>query len=199
MQPYDRIADQWVGHRPSLREEELALFDRLLEGLTAGAAVLDLGCGAGRPITELLVARGFQVTGIDHSAAMLAKAQQFVPGVSWRQAELDEPASGPFAAAVCWDAVFHLERKRHGVVFREVWQSLHVGGRFLFTTGGSAQQPFTNTMFGHTFSYDAPAPDESLALVRAAGFRLLADVMLDLPKGGREKGRLAFLVEKPAM
>ncbi len=196
--PYDRIADQWVEYRPPLRPEELALFDRLLAGVPLGAAVLDLGCGTGRPIAELLDGRGLQVTGIDHSAAMLAKARQSVPGVTWRQAELDAPLSGPFAAAVCWDAVFHLARARHAAVFREVWRGLSPGGRFLFTTGGSAQPPFTDTMFGHEFFYDAPSPDETLALVWGAGFRLLADVMLDPPNGGREKGRLAILVEKPA-
>ena len=199
MQPYDRIAEQWPKYRPVFQPDEQILFDRLLESLPKGAAVLDLGCGNGRPIAELLVERGFQVTGIDHSAAMLAKARHLVPDVTWRQAELDAPLSGCFAAVVCWDAVFHLARARHKVIFREVWQGLSPGGRFLFTTGGSAQPPFTDTMSGHEFFYDAPAPGESLALVREAGFRLLAEVMLDRPNGGREKGRLAILSEKPTV
>jgi len=198
MQPYDRIAGQWVRFRPALRAEELALFDRWLDGLPTGAAVLDLGCGTGRPIAELLDKRGFGVTGIDHSTAMLDQARQAVPGANWCQAELDAPLAQPFAAAVCWDAIFHLERARHAVVFREVWRGLSPGGRFLFTTGGSAQPPFTDTMFGQEFFYDAPAPAETLALVQAAGFAVLTDVMLELPRGGREKGRMAVLAEKPA-
>jgi len=138
------------------------------------------------------------VTGIDHSEAMLAKGREFVPAATWKRAQLDAPLDDCFDAAVCWDAIFHLERKRHATVFREVWSSLSPGGRFLFTTGGSAQPPFTDTMFGHEFFYDAPSPAETVALVQAAGFRLLADVMLELPRGGREKGRLAILAEKPA-
>lgn len=198
MQPYDRIAEQWVKHRVALRAEELALFDRLLAGLPAGAAVLDLGGGTGRPIAELLVARGYRVTGTDHSAAMLDLARQLVPGASWIQAELDAPLVHNFAAAVCWDAIFHLERKRHAAVFREVWRALSPGGRFLFTTGGSAQPPFADTMFGQEFFYDAPAPAETLVMVQAVGFKLLADVMLEPPRGGREKGRMAVFAEKPA-
>jgi SAM-dependent methyltransferase len=174
------------------------LFDRLLEGLPTGAAVLDLGCGTGRPIAGLLVARGMRVTGIDHAAAMLAEARQAVQGANWCQAELDAPLAQTFAAAVCWDAIFHLERARHATVFREVWRALSPGGRFLFTTGGSAQPPFTDTMFGQEFFDDAPAPAETLALVQAAGFGLLGDVMLEPPRGGREKGRMAVLAEKPA-
>lgn len=197
MQPYDGIAEQWVKQRPALRAEELALIDRLVDGLPAGAAVLDLGCGTGRPIAELLVERGFGVTGIDHATAMLDQARQAVPGVNWCRAELDAPLVQTYAAVVCWDAIFHLERARHAVVFREVWRGLSPGGRFLFTTGGSAQPPFTDTMFGQEFFYDAPTPAETLALVQAAGFGLLADVMLELPRGGREKGRIAVLAEKP--
>lgn len=194
--PYDRIADRWVQFRPPLRTEEAGLIDRLLAGLSAGAAVLDLGCGTGRPIAELLVARGCRVTGVDHSAAMLAKARAFVPGARLRQAELDAPLGETFAAAVCWDAIFHLARARHAAVFAEVARCLPPGGGFLFTTGGSANAPFTDTMFGQEFDYDAPAPAESVALVQAAGFRVREEVMLDPPRGGREKGRLAILAEK---
>lgn len=200
MQPYDRIAEEWLKYRPAvLRTDELALVDQLLENLQSGSAVLDLGCGTGRPIAELLVARGFHVTGIDHSSAMLAKAREFVPGATLRQAELDAPLPDRFDAVVCWDAVFHLARARHEIVFREVWRALQPGGRFLFTTGGSANEPFTDMMFGHEFSYDAPSPAETLAMVHAVGFQLLTEVMLDPPQGGREKGRLAVVVEKLVM
>jgi SAM-dependent methyltransferase len=39
-----------------------------------GASILELGCGTGR-VTRQLVARGFQVTAVDESAAMLAQVR----------------------------------------------------------------------------------------------------------------------------
>lgn len=196
--PYDRIVDAWVQHRPPLRPDETALFERWLENVPAGAPVLDLGCGTGRPIAERLASRGFRVTGVDHSAAMLDRARGFVPGAVFRRAELDAPLGATFAAVVCWDAVFHLTRARHPRVFCEVHGALIAGGRFLLTTGGSANPPFTDTMFGQLFAYDALPPEETRAALRRIGFTLLDEVMLEPPLGGREKGRLAILAEKRA-
>lgn len=47
------------------------------------ARVLDLGCGAGRT-TAVLHARGYQVTGIDLSEALLAEARRLTPGIDVR-------------------------------------------------------------------------------------------------------------------
>ncbi|MCW5549517.1 MAG: class I SAM-dependent methyltransferase [Opitutaceae bacterium] len=196
-QPYDRIAGQWAAMRVALRAQDRPLLERLLEGLPPGAEVLDLGCGTGRPNAEYIVARGYRVTGVDQSAAMLAKAREFLPGCDWIQAELDAvELSRGFSAVLCWDALFHLERARHGAVLTLAWRTLPPGGRLLFSTGGSAHPPFRDTMWGHEFFYDAHPPAEMVALTDATGFRVLAAEMVDPPTGGRDKGKLAILAEK---
>jgi len=196
-QPYDRIAENWAAMRVSLREQDRPLLDRMIEGLPPGAEVLDLGCGTGRPNAEYLVAQGYRVTGVDQSAAMLAKARQLLPGCVWMQTELDAvELSRVFSAVLCWDALFHLERIRHQRVLTLAWQVLPPGGRLLFSTGASAHPPFTDTMWGHEFFYDAHAPDEIIALTVRTGFRILATEMVDPPTGGRDKGKLAILAEK---
>ncbi len=55
----------------------------------APTTVLDLGCGAGN-VTRLLAERWPQarVTGIDNSAAMLARARQEAPDIGWEEADL---------------------------------------------------------------------------------------------------------------
>src|SRR5438067_13724121 len=52
--------------------------------LESAARVVDLGCGPGNS-TALLRARwpGAQVTGVDNSDEMLARARQDDPGVEW--------------------------------------------------------------------------------------------------------------------
>lgn len=67
------------------------------------------------------------------------------------------------------------------------------GGRFALTVGGSAQPAFTDTMLGRTFFYDSHPPDAATALLVAAGFAVVHAEFLNLPTGGRDKGRYAIV------
>lgn len=87
--PWQRAADaEWFAawfdsahyhrlyaHRDTIEAAELV--DALVRRLAppAGASILDLGCGSGRHARRL-AAHGFAVTGLDLSAASLARAQQ---------------------------------------------------------------------------------------------------------------------------
>ena len=94
--------DDNVFTRNTLRE-----VDFLLEELhvPAGARILDVGCGTGRHSVEL-ARRGYRMTGLDLSAAMLAraKAKADTAGVrvDWVQANATQFSFDvPFDAAIC--------------------------------------------------------------------------------------------------
>lgn len=84
---YDRIAERYAASKAPLGAATEALLAALTDGLGAGAAVLDLGCGAGVPVTRWLAAR-FAVTGVDLSARQLALARAYVPGATFLQADM---------------------------------------------------------------------------------------------------------------
>lgn len=63
-------------------------FTPVLERLTAGASILDLGCGVGR-LANVLVARGHHVTAVDESPDMLAHVDARVTAVEARLEGLD--------------------------------------------------------------------------------------------------------------
>jgi cyclopropane fatty-acyl-phospholipid synthase-like methyltransferase len=44
--------------------------------MAPGGSILDLGCGMGEPIARYFIRVGYQVTGVDSSAAMIALCQQ---------------------------------------------------------------------------------------------------------------------------
>lgn len=99
-------------HAPAYMDNEftgntLREVDFLLEelALVPGAAILDVGCGTGRHAVEL-ARRGYAVTGLDLSAAMLAQAalaaQAAGVTVTWVQSDATRFSfDQPFDAVVC--------------------------------------------------------------------------------------------------
>lgn len=66
----------------------------------------------------------------------------------------------------------------------------------MLTVGGSAHPAFTDTMFGQAFFYDSNTPDESGQILARLGCRIVIGEFMNLPDGGRDKGRYAIVAEK---
>ncbi|MEM8603338.1 MAG: class I SAM-dependent methyltransferase, partial [Cyanobacteria bacterium P01_H01_bin.121] len=106
----------------------------LLPHLPAQAHILDLCCGTGQLIQPLLHA-GYQVTGLDGSEAMLNYARQNAPAATYR---LEDARN--FHSPDTFDAAFSTSASLNHVmsmadltqVFRNVYESLHESGLFLF-------------------------------------------------------------------
>lgn len=195
--PYDFIAEAWDHARTGFRPADQAFFQHFTDQLKPRSRILDLGCGTGLPITKLLVALGMNVTGVDRSRELLAKAKVHVPEATFILAEMEsyEP-DGNFDAAVIWDSLFHLPRALHQPVLERMFSTLHAGGTLVLTSGGSQNEPFVDKMFDVEFFYDAHSPETLKTLVQAIGFSILHETMLNIPDGNRDKGRLALILKK---
>ena len=84
---YERNAQRFDAERPKGLHERLWL-DRFLDGLPPGGKILDLGCGAGIPIAAYFIGKGFAVTGLDASAAMIRLAKNVMPDGDWREGDM---------------------------------------------------------------------------------------------------------------
>ena len=104
--------------------------------LASGSAVLDLGCGSGVPITEVLVEAGFAVYGVDASPAMIRAFQERFPQVEVECAVVEESTffDRTFDGAVAWGLIFLLPADVQAVVIAKVAEALKPGGRFLLTS-----------------------------------------------------------------
>lgn len=136
MAAYDEFA--WFYHRYWGREFHEAAFPILeriwMPRLSAGARILDVCCGTGY-LAALLAARGFRVTGIDESAAMLAYARESAPEGEFHVAGAAEfRLPGKFAAAACtFDSLNHLiGRAQLEAAFRCTAAALEPGAPFVF-------------------------------------------------------------------
>lgn len=194
---YNAIAPRWNEARHQLSADEARLLTMLTADLSAPATILDLGCGTGRPIATQFAAAGFRIIGVDQSEQMLNIARVHLPKHCWLLSTIESfTIDEPIAAAIAWDALFHIRREEHEAIFARVHGALRTGGRFAFTAGGSDHPAFTDTMFAHEFFYDSHPPADTLALIEHTGFHVLHHEYLNVPDGGRDKGRIAVVVEK---
>ena len=192
--PYDLIAKQWDATRSGFRPGEETFLEAFVELLPSGGRVLDLGCGTGRPNGVYLTRAGLTWHGIDASGELLARARAHVPRGTCELADLKHykiPAE--LDGVIAWDSLFHLERGEQSALFRRLAACLSPGAPFLFTSGGSPQEPFSDTMWNVEFHYDAHPPDQLPAELQGAGFEVIRSHLLEEPGGGRNKGRLAVL------
>jgi SAM-dependent methyltransferase len=105
-------------------------------GLTQGL-VVDLGCGSGIWARELHRA-GYEVLGIDISAAMIDLARKRVPEARFRKESFLKAKLPPCVAVTsigeCLNYLFdqHNSTKELGRLFRRVFDALHRGGVLVF-------------------------------------------------------------------
>lgn len=175
---YDLIAARylaWSGTNPS--QERMAALAHLLTLLPVeGADVLELGCGAGLPVTAAL-AQHHHVVGVDGSAAQIALARQHVPNARFIQQDmltLDLPPAS-FDAVAAFYSLIHIPRDELPILLGRVASWLRPGG-ILFATMGAGDLPGaveTDWLGAPMYwsHYDAPT---NRALVQAAGFALLS-------------------------
>jgi SAM-dependent methyltransferase len=134
---YDQVAERylaWSPGRPSgARHRVLELADGTIP---RGADVLELGCGAGVPMTATL-ARGRRVTGVDISATQIALARRNVPDGTFLQADyttLERPAASA-DAVVAFYSLTHVPRTELAPLLGRIRTWLRPGGTFLASFG----------------------------------------------------------------
>lgn len=194
---YNKIAQEWSAARSAFFGREREYIDAVLSAAPVGSTILDLGCGTGRPMAEYIVSQGRRVLGVNQSEAMLAIARQWLPSEQWvlSPMEVYEPGEG-YQGALLWDSLFHVRRTEHEPIVRKVVRGLPSRGRFMLTVGGSAHPEFTDFMYGQEFYYDSNTPEDTEQFLRQFACRLVIAEYMNMPDGGRNKGRYAIVAEK---
>ncbi len=108
--------------------------------LQPGAAVLDLGCGCGVPVTQELARRGHAVTGVDLSPVQIERARQLVPAADFLCADmtaLDFPPEH-FDAIVAFYSIIHIPLAEQPDLFATLARWLKPGGYLLTVVGHTA-------------------------------------------------------------
>ncbi len=148
--------------------------EMLSEYLKPNSEILDIGCGAGKPIDEYLVSKEHKVTGIDISEKQIELAKINVPKVTYLVGDMSEMnfPNNSFNAVVSFYAIFHIPREDHLDLFKKILKMLKPGGLFL-TTLGFDDWEGSEEFHGVTMHWSQYGKDKNLELIKQAGFEII--------------------------
>jgi SAM-dependent methyltransferase len=180
---YEAKAAEFDNARRSFAGEDRYLRE-IAARLPAGAAVLDLGCGTGRPIAAFFIDRGYALTGIDAAPAMIAICRSRFPKATWMVGDMRKVAlRKSFKAIVAWDSFFHLPPDDQRAMFPVFGAHCEPGALLLFTAGPDAGEP-VGDLFGSPLYHASLTPDEYRALLHDNGFAVVRYAPEDPDCGG---------------
>lgn len=173
---YERVAAEFLARRGSDASGGIGVrhVRAWARSLPANAAVLDLGCGSGLPLTKVLVDEGLQVHGIDASPTLVAAFRRQLPGVVVACESVEDSTffDRSFDAILSWGLWFLLPAATQLDLPRRVANALQPGGRLLFTAPQHAAT-WLDVMSGEeSRSLGAEAYRRSLS---AAGLSVLSE------------------------
>ncbi len=171
---YNKIAQDYQANRSVYdHRKELEEFVNLLP---KNAKVLDVGCGAGVPVTNFLVEAGFDVTGVDFSEGMLGLARKRVPKARFINKNMLKLGfkDNSFDGLTAFYSIIHVPRERHVSLFRSFHRILKPKGIMLICLG-SDEWEAVDEYYGTEMFWSYYGPERSLRLVKDAGFRIIYD------------------------
>jgi SAM-dependent methyltransferase len=195
---YDEIAERYREERLAKTGGPISRFLQVaLSTVRERCVALDLGCGAGEPVTAALAAGSRFVVGVDLSATQLALAHRRLPEAAFAQADMTEVAfrSGSFDAVLSFFSIIHVPRQRHAAVFVEIYDWLRPGGVFAGTLGfGDNPEERQPDWLGAPMYWSHFDAETNLGLVERAGFVLERSEVLE----NDEETFLGVIARKPA-
>jgi SAM-dependent methyltransferase len=151
LQFYRRNAEAYAGREITSRQVRL---NRFLLLLPPGAAILELGCGAGGDSAEML-GRGFDVSPTDGSPELAAEASRRlgrpVETLLFHDLDKVEAYDGVWANA----CLLHVPRPELKQVLALIWRALKPGGHF-YASFKAGEEEGRDTLNRY---YNYPSPD----------------------------------------
>lgn len=130
---YERLAAEYA----SLRSPTIGVtaVKRWTSKVRPGGLVLDLGCGNGIPLAQLLLDQGFKISAVDASPSMIRAFRARFPGVPAECCSVSESSffGRTFDGILAWGLVFLLSPAEQRAFFPRVSAALGDSGQLLFT------------------------------------------------------------------
>ncbi len=179
---YDRISLDYRADDFDYASSEYARFlPWLQDRLGRDARVLDLGCGCGVPVAEIL-AREHRVTGVDFSPVQIERARKRVPEAEFLCADMSalDFDVDSFDAIVSFYAIIHVPLEEQRELIRAFARWLRPGGTLLASVG-LGEWTGTGDFHGALMYWSHTGLARYGAWLNADGFELLREGLV--PEG----------------
>jgi cyclopropane fatty-acyl-phospholipid synthase-like methyltransferase len=171
---YDQVADRYLAERRQ-REAHPHLTE-LLARIGPGGRVLDVGCGAGVPISSRIGDKGHRVIGVDVSPRQIELARTNVPDGEFIVRDMLDLKQNEFEvdAVVSFYAIFHTPRESHAALLRVFASFLSAGGLLLVTMGAEDWEGGED-FFGAAMWWSHYGPKKNRQIIESSGFDVISD------------------------
>lgn len=161
---YDKVAGWWQQQMQG-SSYGLAQLQRAISYCHKKEKALDVGCGSGGRMINLLLKAGFSVMGIDVSAEMLKLARQNHPEVHFQKADIcDWQSDQTYDLILAWDSIFHLPLEKHAEVTGRLCGMLEENGILLYTFGDAMGEHLSRWQ-GDDFYYSSIGISKNLQVI----------------------------------
>src|SRR6476659_9468600 len=135
---YEGIALEFLARRGSGRSTGIGVNQvrKWARTLRPGAAVIDLGCGPGFPITEVLVAESLSTFGVDAAPSFVQAFERNLPNtpVVCEAVQDSRFFDRTFDGVLAWGLMFLLSPEDQGRLIQRIADILVPDGKLLFTS-----------------------------------------------------------------
>lgn len=174
---YERIAATYSAQRDQFKSKRF--LERFIGLVPAEGTILDIGCGAGKPVDEFLVEHGFAVHGLDLSERMIELARAKIPQALYEVRDMVELKTSEYCVdgIVSFYSIFHTPREQHQALFSWFASYLPKGGVMLVTMGAEEWEGTEDDFHGAEMYWSHYGADENIEMVESAGFSVLLNAI----------------------
>lgn len=173
---YEKLGLDYLKYRRGLKSD--AYIKMLLKHIPKNSLILDVGCGAGEPVDDLLVKAKHEVIGVDLSPTLINHAKRKVIQANYEVGDMRQMKAGMYSVdvVVCLYALFHIPRNEHEIMLKKFASFLPVGGWMLITMG---DLPFEgiHMMYGVDSYSSQWGGDKNREIIIRAGFEIIREEM----------------------
>lgn len=183
------MANVYLANRERLKSSKYV--QQLLKYLPKQSTILDLGCGAGIPVDDILLKAGHSVIGMDISHEQIKLARQKCPRGEFFVGDIQDLKEGEYSvqAVISFYTIFHIPRDSQGKLLKVIASYLNKGGMLLITMGDREFEG-EHDLHGVKMWSSQHGTVKNRNMVESAGFKIINEEM-DMSGGERHQVILA--------